>query len=143
MELSLHRQNCYPDCTEGRLSIDGITFACDTIEPPFVRLRSKADKLPNGTAIPVGRYRVILAVSPRFKRVLPRLENVPFFDGILIHSGNTAEDSRGCILVGIKDRRAHVSTSRVTLVNLMSYLDKAQERGEPIYITITNPIRPA
>ncbi len=91
--------------TVGRLSIDGEYF-CDTLEDTD-RLDEgmsldeiKKLKQPGQTAIPEGSYKVIVSVSPKFKRLLPRLQNVPGFEGVLIHRGNTAKDTAGCILVG-------------------------------------------
>lgn len=82
--------------TIGKLYVDGVYF-CDTLENP---VRPEGVKIPNETAIPYGIYEVIVNFSPKFKRVLPRLLNVPMFDGILIHRGNSVKDTSGCILVG-------------------------------------------
>lgn len=84
--------------TIGKLYLDGVYF-CDTLEDK-VRDLSKEAKVPGQTAIPAGSYKVVVTASPRFKRLLPRLLNVPQFDGILIHRGNTPENTSGCILVG-------------------------------------------
>lgn len=91
--------------TIGKLFIDGVYF-CDTLEDTD-RLDEgmsldeiKKLKQPGQTAIPEGTYKVIVNVSPKFKRLLPRLQNVPGFEGVLIHRGNTAKDTAGCILVG-------------------------------------------
>jgi len=97
-KLKLTRIAKRPTYTIGKLYIDGKYF-CDTCEDT-VRDLSKVDKVPGQTAIPAGTYKVIVNVSPKFKRLLPRLLNVPHFDGILMHRGNTAADSSGCILVG-------------------------------------------
>ena len=91
--------------TIGKLFMDGEYF-CDTLEDTD-RLDEgmsldeiKKLKQPGQTAIPEGSYKVIVNVSPKFKRLLPRLQNVPGFEGVLIHRGNTAKDTAGCILVG-------------------------------------------
>lgn len=91
--------------TIGKLFVDGEYF-CDTLEDTD-RLDEgmsldeiKKLKQPGQTAIPEGLYKVIVNVSPKFKRLLPRLQNVPGFEGVLIHRGNTAKDTAGCILVG-------------------------------------------
>ena len=91
--------------TIGKLYIDG-TYFCDTLEDTdrldkgmtAEELASK--KIPGQTAIPEGTYKVIVNVSPKFKRLLPRLVNVPGYEGVLIHRGNTPADTAGCILVG-------------------------------------------
>jgi hypothetical protein len=92
--------------TVGKMYLDGIYF-CDTIEDEDRRLQQtmslaeiKQIKVMHKTAIPSGVYDVIVNMSPAKKRMLPRLLNVPGFDGILIHRGNTADDSSGCIIVG-------------------------------------------
>ena len=90
MKLILDRIFMADDYTIGRLFIDGAYF-CDTLEDTVRDLKSDGSgKIYGETAIPTGEYKVMLARSPRFKRILPRLLNVPFFEGILIHSGNYA-----------------------------------------------------
>lgn len=85
--------------TIGRMLIDGKFFA-HTLEDVYRELKSKEDKIKGKTAIPNGRYKVILSMSNRFKKELPEILNVPYFTGIRIHSGNTEKDTEGCILVG-------------------------------------------
>lgn len=96
MELKLNRIAKKPTYTIGKLYINGKYF-CDTLED---RVREPFVKVPGTTAIPAGTYPVVVNMSPSKKRLLPRLLNVPQFDGILIHRGNTDADSEGCILVG-------------------------------------------
>ena len=91
--------------TIGKLYIDG-TYFCDTLEDSdrldkgMTAAQLAAKKIPGQTAIPEGTYKVIVNVSPKFKRLLPRLMNVPGYEGVLIHRGNTPADTAGCILVG-------------------------------------------
>jgi hypothetical protein len=106
MKLSLKRIARRPTYTIGRLFVDDSYF-CDTIEDTDRGLRQdmplaeiRQIKVKNRTAIPTGVYRMIINVSPSKQRLLPRLLNVPGFDGILIHRGNTENDSSGCIIVG-------------------------------------------
>lgn len=106
MNLELHRIAKLPKYTIGKLYIDGKYF-CDTLEDTDRGLDWKDSaayirekKIHSETAIPKGTYKLIVNYSPRFKRNLPRLLDVPGFDGILIHRGNTAADTAGCILVG-------------------------------------------
>ena len=117
MKLTLRRIAKKDTYTIGKLYIDGVYF-CDTIEDKDRGLYQKQDiqelrkiKVPSKTAIPTGIYKVSLnIVSPKFsvkkiyqeicKGKVPRLLNVPGYEGVLIHIGNTAEDSAGCILVG-------------------------------------------
>lgn len=133
MNLTLSRTFKGQHYTIGKLFIDSIYF-CDTLEdtvrglppqcPDTARNQSCAchEKVYSQTAIPAGTYRVTLEQSPRFKRVLPYLHDVPHFMGVLIHSGNTAKDSAGCILVGRNKVKGQVLDSRVTLDLLMRQL---------------------
>ena len=149
MELLLQRIARRDTYTIGRLYIDGERF-CDTIEDTDRGLRqdlplsvNQAKKRRGVTAIPVGRYRVTLGVkSPKYSKkkqydftggYLPRLMNVPAFDGILIHIGNTAADSEGCILVGRNTQVGRVLESTKTFKALYEVLRKA---SDPIYITV-------
>ena len=122
MKLKLERLYLKPDYTIGKLYIDGKYF-CDTLE-------DQVRKIPGRTAIPAGVYEVIVNISPRFRRKLPRLLDVPGFDGILIHRGNTAEDTSGCILVGENRERGKVINSTRYEVQLTGILERAQEKGK-------------
>lgn len=127
MNLSLKRVY-FGEFTLGNLSMDGDPF-CDTLED-----KVRTEKIPRETAIPAGRYEVKLTYSRRFKRVMPQLMNVPNFEGIRIHSGNTDKDTEGCILVGKFDGDHSLINSRDTYNDLMDELEKCKE---PIYILIT------
>lgn len=85
-----------PVSTIGDLILEHRIF-CHTLED-VVRPKG-AVKVPGKTAIPAGRYRLLVSDSPRFKRPMPMIENVPGFTGVRMHGGNTAEDTDGCILV--------------------------------------------
>lgn len=111
MKLKLTRTFKADTYTIGKLFIDGVYF-CDTLEDK-VRNLPIEPKVYSQTAIPSGTYKVTLAMSPRFKRLLPRLHSVPYFEGILIHSGNKAEDSAGCILVGENKAKGMVLNSKI------------------------------
>lgn len=131
MKLQLNRTTRAPRYTEGKLLIDNALF-CDTIEPTERTLRSISDKVNGHTAIPAGTYVVEYCYNNKFGCKMPRLRDVPMFDGILIHPGNTVHDSRGCILVGIKDSDGHLSASRLTFNRLLSRILNAEGK-----ITIT------
>lgn len=153
MELLLKRIARRDTYTIGKLFIDG-TYFCDTIEDKDRGLRQdmqssviRAIKRQGVTAIPTGRYRVTLDVkSPKFSQkryeksygfcggYLPRLINVNGFEGVLIHIGNTAKDTEGCLLVGRNTKVGKVLESRNTFVSLYEQLKKA--KNENIYITI-------
>lgn len=133
MELKVERKWPKATYTVGRLYVDGKMF-CNTLED---RVRDNTEKKVYGeTAIPAGRYRVIFNWSPKFGRNLPRLLNVPHFEGILIHPGNTAADSAGCILVGKNSAVGRLSESRDTSDRLNVLIEDAQRRGEDIFITV-------
>ena len=137
MKLKVERQFFKPDYTIGTLEVDGKYF-CDTLEDR-VRDLSREKKVPGETAIPAGRYEVIVNISPRFKRKLPRLLNVPGFDGILIHRGNTPEDTAGCILVGENKVKGKVINSTPYELRLTEIIERAQAAGEAITIEIIEP----
>jgi hypothetical protein len=116
--------------TIGKLYIDG-TYFCDTIEDVVRELPPACPNTPRGiacackekvyaqTAIPAGTYRVTMEYSPRFKRTLPYLHNVPHFIGILIHSGNDQGHSSGCLIVGKNKVVGKVLESKATLDALL------------------------
>lgn len=105
MRLLLKRIALRPTYTIGKLYINDEYF-CDTLEDKVIdtdksgKFDGNEKKVYGESAIPYGIYNITLTLSPRFKRFLPRLNNVPHFEGILIHAGNKASDSHGCILVG-------------------------------------------
>lgn len=152
MKLLLKRIALRPAYTIGKLYVDG-KYICDTIED-CVRDVNKNGRFDNGekkiygeTAIPYGKYEVTLKVkSPKYSQrpayswcggYLPRLLNVPDFDGILIHAGNTAKDSAGCIIVGENMVVGKVLNSMYTLQNkLYPMLKRASSNGEKIIIAI-------
>lgn len=151
MKLLLKRIALKPTYTIGWLYIDG-QKVCDTIEDA-VRDLNKNGQFDNGekkvyaeTAIPYETYDITLKIqSPKYKDraqykfcdgYLPRLLNVPEFDGILIHIGNTAEDSAGCILVGENKEVGKVLNSTATFRRVYDMLKTASDRGEPIQIEI-------
>ena len=155
MELTLKRIALRSEYTIGKLYVDG-KYVCDTIEDT-VRDLDKDGKFANGelkipgkTAIPYGRYEVTMKVrSPKYSNFtkyswakkydgyLPRLLNVYQFDGVLMHVGNSALDSEGCIIVGENKVVGKVINSVNTFRRLMDdYLVPAKKRNENIVIAI-------
>lgn len=141
MRLTLKRRYLGTTYTIGSLSIDGEYF-CDTLEDTVRDLNCNGrfdngeTKIMHKTAIPYGRYQVIVNLSPKFKRNLPRLLAVPSFDEVLIHRGNTDKDSSGCILVGENKVKGKVVNSTQYEVKLVEILTAAQNRHEQIDIEI-------
>ncbi|MEN2673368.1 DUF5675 family protein [Herbaspirillum huttiense] len=129
MKLLLQREPSTKQSTPGKLFIDG-QFECHTLEDI---VRPRGVKVYGQTAIPAGTYQVVLTMSPRFKRVLPLLLNVPGFEGIRIHPGNKAEDTDGCILVGDAPAPDWLGQSRVAFDRLFA---KLRLTTEPVTIEI-------
>lgn len=144
MRILLQRHALKAGYTIGRMEINGRYF-CDTLEDTDRGLRESmtedeiaALKVKGATAIPTGTYRIDMQTrSPRFGRVLPRLVSVKGYAGVLIHSGNTAADTEGCILVGLNRERGKLIGSRLKLGRLLVLLREAQAEGEEIELTIT------
>ena len=134
MKLRVERLWKKPAYTVGRLFVDG-KFFCNTLEDT-VRDLSNEKKVYGKTAIPYGEYKVVYNWSPKFGRNLPRLLNVPAFEGILIHPGNTSDDSAGCILVGRNTEVGRLTESRYTSDKLNVLIEDVQRGGESITIEI-------
>lgn len=100
MKIQVIRHSLRATCTLGEMLIDGQHFAY-TLEDPYRGLNGDiSKKVPGDTCIDNGTYEVIVDMSNRFKKELPHILNVPCFQGIRIHAGNTSADTEGCILVG-------------------------------------------
>jgi hypothetical protein len=116
MKLTLKRIFKGEKYTIGDLYIDD-TWFCNTLEDAI-----RDVKVYGETAIPAGTYKVTITLSPRFRRWLPLLHDVPNFEGVRIHRGNTAEDTHGCILVGQNKIKGQVVNSAYTEIELMKRL---------------------
>lgn len=134
MKLKLIRKYCNEKYTIGKFYIDEVYF-CDTLEDT-VRDLTKENKVYAQTAIPSGVYKVVVTMSNKFKRLLPLLLNVPYFTGIRIHRGNTANDSAGCILLGENKIKGKVINSSKYEIDLTNKLISAQNNKEEITIEI-------
>lgn len=141
MKLLIKRKFLGKSYTIGALYIDGKYF-CDTLEDKVVDI-DKSGKFEGGekkiagkSAIPYGEYKVIVNRSPKFGRELPRLLDVPHFEGILIHRGNSSADTSGCILVGENSIKGRLSNSSLYEEILVVECKGAIKRGETITIKI-------
>ncbi len=152
MKLKLQRRFRAATYTIGTLFVDGVRF-CDTLEDTDRDLKQsmplsqiKATKQAGITAIPAGTYNVRMdVVSPKYSTRpmyasigarLPRLENVPGYEGVLIHVGNYPKDTEGCLLVGKNTAKGAVMESTATFNALYAKMSEAAKRGEQITITI-------
>ncbi|MCR5642879.1 MAG: DUF5675 family protein [Prevotella sp.] len=135
-------------------------YFCDTLEPTWRDYEHGAYKVKGRSAIPEGRYPVVITWSPKMKQWLPILLGVPKFEGIRIHAGNTAEDTEGCILVGknpaIEREKAEFTSasereqgrpevnrevgkvldSRIWVQRLKHKIVEAKDRGEAVWLTV-------
>lgn len=134
MELKLNRIFLGSSATIGELLVND-KYLCDTLED---RVRPEGEKVYGKTAIPEGMYEVKLTHSPRFKKILPEILNVPNFSGIRIHTGNSSKDTEGCILVGTWDgeKEDWVGNSRIAFDELMALLEEATNNKEKVTITV-------
>ena len=142
MLLTVLRNPSENGATVGEMLLDGV-HECFTLEDEVREIKGETVgkwKIPGKTAIPEGKYRVVLTMSNRFKKVLPELLNVPGFLGVRIHSGNTQDDTEGCILVGEGKGSCTVTRSRDAMVELMAALTGVLENGEQVWIEIKGPV---
>lgn len=142
MELELIRKVRTAISTIGELSVDGI-FECYILEDKDRGLKKEMaiselinKKIKTKTAIPEGRYEVVVSYSNRFKKLLPLLQNVPAFEGIRIHPGNKAEHTEGCLLPGKNKAVDFVSSSRLAFAALFEKIQEAMKK-EKVFITIS------
>jgi hypothetical protein len=134
MKLEIKRHWFSEKTTTGVLILDRTTF-CFTLEDVA---RAEGVKIPGKTAIPAGEYRVIIDLSARFGREMPKLLEVPNFEGIRIHAGNTDKDTEGCILVGFNRGPDGIWDSREAFKALFDQLKAAYDKQETICAVITN-----
>ena len=115
-------------------------YFCDTLEPTWRDYANGAYKVKGRSAIPEGRYAVVISWSPKFKQWLPILLGGPEFNkqwqGIRIHAGNTVKDTQGCILVGRNQLVGQLLESRKWLYELKQKIVEAKNRGEAVWLTI-------
>lgn len=141
MKLRLERIYLGENYTIGKLFINNKYFS-DTLEDVNRDLNKDGifnngeKKVYGETCIPYGEYEIELKHSPKFNRVLPRLINVPSFEGILIHRGNTPKDTLGCILIGENKVKGQVINSTSYEVNLVRLMEVAILNKEKITIEI-------
>ena len=136
MHITVTRTNNNEDRCLGTMFLNDKYF-CLTLEDT---VRAPGVKVQDRTAIPAGTYKVIVNMSPKKRKLYPRLLEVPMFAGILIHSGNTEDHSSGCILVGasLSADKQSIHGGSIVSPMLTKRLLTCQELGEAIDITITD-----
>lgn len=141
MDLLLERKYLKKDYTIGVLSIDGKYF-CDVLEDTVRDINKDGIfncgefKIKGHTAIPYGEYEIAITYSPKFKRELPLLLNVPNFDGIRIHRGNSRNDTSGCLLTGENKEKGKVVNSTKYEIELTNRIKTAINKKEKVTIKI-------
>ena len=140
MQIELHRRYRKNGYTIGLLYING-QFVCNTLEDTDRGLTSAmsvnniaAVKVKGKTAIPTGSYPVIMSYSPRFKKQMPLICGVKGFEGIRIHSGNSAEDTEGCILCGKNTEVGRITSSKIWTEKVYEYIRGGLKQGVTIDI---------
>jgi len=121
MVITIKRLYKTETSTIGELLVNG-TWECFTLEDTERKIKIKGE-----TAIPKGAYRVIINESNRFKRLLPLLIDVPNFEGVRIHSGNSNHDTEGCILVGQTRNKNYIGQSRKAFEKLFKKMQTAKD----------------
>jgi hypothetical protein len=138
MKLQLQRNPSDSVCTIGTLYIDGVqeAFTLEDVVREVAGQPVASWKIKNETAIPRGTYKLGLHNSPHFGRVLPHLLNVPGYDYVLIHWGNWAKDTEGCILVGDSPEKDAISQSKVAFDELWEKLEAPLTSGQDVHIEV-------
>jgi hypothetical protein len=138
MEITVRRGPTVQGATIGELCLDGV-FQCYTLEDAVREIAGEpvsAWKIQNKTAIPRGRYKIGLHNSPHFKCIVPILLGVPGYADVLIHWGNSALDTDGCILVGQTKEGNLIYKSKAAWQALYPKISAALALGQPVYIDI-------
>ena len=157
MKITIERKYKKNGYTIGNLYLNDTKPLCNTLEPvdrnlhfdftkpdrtaEFARIALKATTVKGEnrygtTAVPTGCYNVVMSASSKFKAFRPFLTQVPGFAGIMIHEGNTAKDTKGCILVGENTKPGKVLNSRRYIEIICSAINEAERKKEPVVLTI-------
>lgn len=134
VELEVRRTHLLDRATLGEFYIDGVRVAF-TLED-----RVRPVKVYGETAIPAGRYQVVRRQSSKFRKPMPFLLDVPEFEGIMIHPGNTVSDTHGCILVGttVDPHAQTVGGSRAAFTRIWARVEAALLNRVSVHITIVD-----
>ena len=139
MDLTVKRFEFGTNYTIGKLLINGVE-ECFTLEDKVQEVQGQPVstwKIAGETAIPVGKYKVIVDFSNRFQALRPHILDVPGFDGIRIHSGNTDKDTEGCILLGeFWPGGDKIINSMRAYTKFIAKLNEAIANKEDVWITV-------
>lgn len=135
MKLRIERGAPGASSTIGKLYVDGVFFAY-TLEDVDRKMESGGTKIPGKTAIPRGSYKVIIDFSNRFQKQMMHVLNVPGFEGIRIHAGNTDKDTEGCILLGKVRSDSAVFNSREAVNALFDKVRAAIDAGQEVTLEV-------
>lgn len=142
MEILIERRWKKPAYTIGVMSVDGARL-CETLEDTDRGLKSSMPlgeiqkrKIKGQTAIPAGRYQVLMTYSPKFKKNMPLINAVPGYSGVRIHPGNDASATEGCVLVGENKAVGKVLNSRHWFNILLEKIKAAINAGQKVWLTI-------
>lgn len=138
MEITLQRGKNQKDHCPGILTIGQQQFyTCEDLVREIEGRPVSEWKIYGKTAIPRGRYKVLITMSQRFGKKLPYLMDVPGFTGIRIHSGSYAEHTEGCILPGLTRLPTGVGRSRDAMAIIQPMIQKVLDAGEEVWLTIS------
>ena len=129
MRIEIKRDTFTDNSTVGKMYIDGAYF-CETLEDVDRKLEDGGTKVYAETCIQRGTYTLVIDYSPKYKKNMPHLLDVPQFKGIRIHPGNTDDDSEGCILVGRTRDTDFIGHSKLTYNELIIKLRDATDKIE-------------
>jgi len=135
MELRLHRDTFEPDMTLGILYVDG-DYLGQTLEDCDRHLEAGGEKVYGETAIPRGRYRVVMSWSPHFGKLMPEVLGVAGFVGVRIHGGNSPANTLGCVLLGEKRTSDGIEDCAPTNQHLRDMLEECELKREEVWLTV-------
>lgn len=136
IKFLLQRDVCAPGFTLGRLFVDGMMYGFTCEDKDRKLEENPGAKIQKRTAIPRGLYRLTLSFSNRFKKVMPLIVDVPGFEGVRIHGGNTHEDTEGCPLLGSFRTATGVRGCAEVNQALIDFIGAAEDRGDAVWIEV-------
>jgi len=136
MHIKAHRNVFTENTTISNVTVNG-DFLCFILEDKDRKLEDGGTKVYGKTAIPRGFYEIVMDYSPKYKKNMPHILDVPQFEGIRIHPGNKEDDTEGCLIPGMDYKTDWVSESKVAYEKLLSLMLSAWTAGEKVTIEIS------